>query len=220
MKSGVFGVLARVVFAAAIVSVLAALGASAADIVQSAGVEYTFGASDFMLNRDAVKEEARDNELCRVTPRLANSMVFSHFALPEGEQGRVEWTVTASVAESKGSAAGVGLWSADNGYVLCAYPDGSCFLRSYEGKKISWSQDVKVIGFEYPADLTIQVDVNGSVLGKVDNVIVAAMVVVSADLKKKSSPQMTSVSFVTNSPNDRAGAPVYYKSLSARASGK
>ncbi|MDR1965846.1 MAG: hypothetical protein LBQ36_03985 [Synergistaceae bacterium] len=205
--------------AAFLVSSLGASGAGAGEALQGDGFDHTFGPSSFKMNRDAVKEETVENGLFKVVPRLTGSTVFSRFALPEYGQGRFEWTATASVSGSRGSAAGVGLWNADDGYVFCVYPDGSSFLRRYERNSVSWSQAAKISGFSFPANLTIWIDANGSVLAMTNGVVVAAKLA-DIDLKKKASERMTSASFVTASPPGNAAMSAHYRSLRVRATAK
>jgi hypothetical protein len=193
-----------------------ALGAQARE---SGEYSHTFGAADYKMNRDGVKEEIPVNGTCRITPRLPDMGVLTHFQVPEGEQTLAEWSVTASVLSSDGPAAGVALWSGGSGCVLSFYPDGRGYLRGYKGREVSWSQDISVRGFSFPADITLERDANGSVLGRVNGIIAAARVL-DVNLKKPSGDRVTTVSFATRSTKERPGAAATYGTLEVNGWGR
>ena len=202
----------------ALVAVISAGGsAAAADIPSVGSFEYTFGTYDFRINRDAVKEESYENGLYNVTPRLANSLVRRDFPVPPQAPGRREWIATARVSDSEGPAAGLAIWRASGGYMLCVYPDGACFMRRYDGEDISLKRETRIEGFSFPADISIHVDAGGSAVGRVKGLIVAADLA-PADLKKKTSELVTSVSFVTNSQRGATGS-AHYRGLHVRTNG-
>lgn len=179
---------------------------------------HTFGAADYRMNRDGVREETPVNETYRITPRLPNSNILTHFQVPSDKQSFPEWSVTASVLSSEGPAAGVALWSGTNGYVLSFYPDGRGYLRGYKGRDVSWSQDISLKSFAYPASITLERDANGSVLGKVNGIIVAAHVL-DVNLKRTSGDRVTTVSFATRSTKENPGGSATYGALGVRGWG-
>ena len=130
-----------------------------------------------------------------------------------------QWEVTAVVADSDSTGAGVGLWSGDNGYVFYLFPQGDGFFRYVEGKKAIWTAEIRTWNFSYPVRMTIVRDPNGSVIAKVNDIIVASRLF-NADLAAPAPDKVTSVSFVTISSAKSAGHPVFYESLEARAWGE
>ncbi|MDR1916587.1 MAG: hypothetical protein LBQ58_08445 [Synergistaceae bacterium] len=173
---------------------------------------HVFGTADFMMNRDGVKEEIPVNGHYRITPRLPDLGVLTHFQVPERAQAHSKWSVTASVMASEGPAAGVAIWSGSKGYVLSFYPDGRGYMRMYQGRSISWNQDIDVRGFILPADITLDRDANGSVLGKVNGVIVAARLL-DVNLKSPVKDKITTVSFATHSTKEKPGVSATYGTL-------
>lgn len=173
-----------------------AVAALAADT--QGGFVRSFGGGDFKTNQDASKYEIPEDGQYKITPRSQNSLVSTQFALPEEAWGYREWIVTANVNLSV-AGAGVGLWNDGGGYALLLFPDGSGFMRYYEGKDVSWSADVNVANYACPARVSLTRDANGTMLGRVNDVIVAARVL-PFDMKDNAPPLVKTVSFVTQAP--------------------
>lgn len=192
--------------------------AGAAD-APSASERYvrSYSIRDFKLNQDSLKYEVPENAAYRITPRLKKTEVLTSFGVPQESQGYLEWVATAIVRGSDGPAAGIGLWGAGDGYVLYLFPDGSGAMRQYQDKKSVWSKEIKIANFAYPANLTLWRDANGSVIAKVDGVVVAARLF-DVDVKAPKTPKITSVSFVTRS-SEKVGGSVFYEKLDIEAWG-
>jgi hypothetical protein len=180
--------------------------------------ERSFGTSDFKVNQDALKYETPENGMYKVTPRVGNAVVWTRFALPESAWRFKEWTATAVVNSAERSGAGVGLWSGENCYVLFIYPSGQGVMRYYEGKKTTWGAEVKIANFAYPARVSLRRDSNGSMLGMVNEAVVATRLF-AADLKRANIPTVTAVSFATFSQAKPDNASVLYEKLDVEARG-
>jgi hypothetical protein len=101
------------------------------------------------------------------------------------------------------------MWYDDGGYVLLFFPDGSGFMRYYDGKSVAWSVEVKAANFAWPARLSLVRDINGSVTGRVDDAIVGARLL-PVDLKRLALPNVKSLSFATqNLPGSNSGYALY-----------
>ena len=172
----------------------------------------TFDARDFRLNQDGLKYEVPENAAYKIIPRLKNTEIWTHFAVPSEAKSYLEWTVTAIVRGSDGPAAGVALWGESDGYALYVYPDGKGMLRQYEGKKPVWTKEFSVQSFAYPANLTILRDANGSVLAKVDDAVVAVKLL-DVDVRKPKTTDVVSASFATRRAGGRDGASASYERL-------
>jgi hypothetical protein len=179
--------------------------------------ERSFGAGDFKTTQDALKYEIPENGRCKVIPRSRNGVVWTRFALPEDSWKYKEWSVTASVNSSEGSGAGVGMWNDDEGCTLTIFPDGRGVMQYYEGRRATWSAEVRVANFAYPARISLERDINGSVIGRVNTAIVAVKLE-PADLKKTELPPVKSVSFSTHAPA-AAGRGAVYDGIDVRAWG-
>lgn len=207
------------VCACALASPFHAVPACAADASGGDRFERTFDASGFRIGQDALKYELSEGGMFKIMPRLANSVVFTRFDVQDGARSFKEWIVTASVYNSESPASGVALWSGDNGHVFCVFPDGGARLQYYEGTKVTWSMESSVKNFSYPAKISIERDPGGSILARVNGVIVGARLF-AVDLAKQNLPDITAVSFATRSTKNRAGSPAWYESLNVVASGE
>ena len=186
----------------------------------SPGWQQKFTVKDFKFNQNALRYEIPEGSLYKIMPRLRDSMASTHFQVPLNASSLLQWEVTATVADSDNTGAGVGLWSGDNqGYVFYLFPQGDGFIRYVDGKKAIWTAEIFVRNFSYPARMTIVRDPNGSVVAKVNDIIVALRQY-DADLTAAAPDKITSVSFVTISSPKAAGFPAYYESLEARAWGE
>jgi hypothetical protein len=181
--------------------------------------ELSFGQGDFRVTQDAVRYELPENGMYKIIPRSRNSMVWTQFPLPENASRYKEWTVTANVNSSEGAGAGVGVWYDDGGYMLLFFPDGRGLMRYYEGKSVGWSSEIKVANFAFPAKVSITRDVNGSMIGRVNEAIVAVRLV-GVDLKKTKLPMVKSVSFATLSQGQSGTGSATYERLDVQAWGQ
>jgi hypothetical protein len=172
----------------------------------------SFGAKDFRLNQDSMKYEVPENAAYRIIPRLKNTDVWSGFPVPSEAKSYIEWVVTAVVRGSDGPAAGVALWGESDGFALCVYPDGKGFLRQYENKKAVWTKEFSIENFAFPANLTIWRDANGSVIAKVDGVVIA-MKLLDVDTRRPKTTDVTSVSFATRATGGKTGGAATYEKL-------
>ena len=188
--------------------------ASAADVWQQ-----KFAAADFKFSQNALMYEIPEGGMFKVTPRLKDFHVATHFQIPSDASSLPQWEVTATVIGSDSHAAGVALWYGDKGWTLYIFPNGNGFLRYFEGKKATWTADVTTRNFTYPARLTILRDPNGSILAKINDVIVAIKHY-GSDLAADAPEKVTSVSFFTHSTKKGSGTPAVYESLEARAWGE
>ncbi len=217
-------VFVRTVFVTACICVLISLSvagpalAASVDASTSARYDQVFDAKSFKLGQDALKYEMPESGMFKIMPRLSDSYVFTRFDLPEDVQLRKEWSVTATVYNSESPAAGVGLWNGDKGYAFYVFPDGRGRFQYFEGNKTTWTSDVKVINFSYPARITLERDPNGNFIARVNGVIVAVRIF-EVDLKKPKLTPITAASFVTHSTPKRSGAPAYFEKLEVSAWG-
>lgn len=179
----------------------------------------SYGFADFKLNQDSMKYEVPENAAYRIMPRLKRTEIWTGFAVPQESQEYLEWVVTAVVRASDGPAPGVGIWSESDGHVLCIFPDGTGALRQYEGKKSVWSKEIKIENFSYPANLTLWRDANGSIIAKVDGIVVAAKLL-DVDIQKPQTPKVTSICFATRSATAKAEGSAYYEKLDIEGWGK
>ena len=180
----------------------------------------SFDTKDFRLNQDGLKYEVPENAAYKIIPRLKNAEIWTHFPIPAEAGSYLEWIVTAIVRASDGPAAGVALWGESNGFALYVYPDGRGFLRQYEGKKSVGTKEFTVQNFAYPANLTIWRDANGSIVAKVDDVVVAVHLL-DVDVQTPKTTGVTSVSFATiasGAANGKNG--VSYERLDVEGWGK
>lgn len=184
----------------------------------TARYEHVFDAKDFKIGQDALKYEMPESGMFKIMPRLLDSYVFTRFDLAEDVQLRKEWAVTATVYNSESPAAGVGLWNGDKGHAFYVFPDGGGRFQYFEGNKTTWTSDVKVINFSYPARIALERDPNGNFIARVNGVVVAVRIF-EVDLKKPKLSPITAVSFVTHSTPKRAGAPAYFEKLEVSAWG-
>ncbi|MDR1885376.1 MAG: hypothetical protein LBQ56_03815 [Synergistaceae bacterium] len=199
---------------------VAAAVASCAGEARSAEERYrsVFTARDFGMNRDAVKNEIPENGAYRISSRVPNADIWTSFAIPDEEQTYAEWVVTARVRGSEGPASGVGLRSEEGSYALCAYPDGVGQLAYFvDGRKSEWTSDFKIKNFAYPVNMSLWRDANGSVIARVNGVVVAARLA-EPDLKGKRPGRVVSVFFATRS-KDGSGASAIYETIAVEGWG-
>ncbi|MDR3321794.1 MAG: hypothetical protein LBS93_05035 [Synergistaceae bacterium] len=182
------------------------------------GYSRSFGTADFRTNQDALKYEIPENGRYKIIPRSRNSTVSTRFPIPDNAWGYREWIVTAKVSSAEGAGAGVEVRNDEGGYALLLFPDGSGSMRYYAGKSAVWAAEIKVAGFSLPARISLTRDVNGSMLGKVNDVIVAARIL-PLDLKNIDPPPIKSVAFCTSSPAGRGSAEAVYEGLDVQAWG-
>ena len=180
---------------------------------------HRIGAESFTVTRDAVKLETPENGMFKVMPRVRNSIAWTYFPLPESAWRQRECVVTASVNSSSGAGGGVGMWGDDGGYVLLMFPEGHGFMRYYKGKSAVWSVDVNAVNFSWPAQLSLALDTNGSVVGRVNGAI-ASVRLQGLDLKKKALPMIKSVSFATQASSSANAGYALYESLDIEAWGQ
>lgn len=186
--------------------------------VFAASDEYVkkYGAQNFTINQDALKYEIPERGLYKVIPRLKDSAVWTQFAVPEKTGATFkEWQIEAVVKDSDGAGAGVAIWFSDRGYAFYLFPDGGGYLRCFEGKKATWSSEVRVRNFAYPARLALYLDPNGSVIAKLDDKVCATCLF-EVDLNKSAQEDVTSASFVTHSEKNRSGLAAYFESMEIR----
>jgi hypothetical protein len=179
---------------------------------QSEQFKRSFGIKDFRLNQDGMKFEVPENAAYRISPRLRNTEVWSGFPVPSEAKSYIEWIVTATVRGSDGPAAGVALWGESDGFALYVYPDGKGLLRQYENRKAVWTKEFSIENFAFPADLSIWRDANGSVIAKVDGIVVA-LKLLDADMRKPKTTDVTSVSFATRATGGKTGGAAVYEKL-------
>jgi hypothetical protein len=183
-----------------------------------AGYSRTFGAADFRTNQDALKYEIPENGRYKIIPRSTNSTVATQFQLPEDAWRYREWVVTANVSSSEMAGAGVSVWNDEGGCALLIFPDGSGFMRYYAGRDAAWTAEIKIANFSYPARISLARDANGSMLGRVNDIIVAARIV-PLDLKNMKPSLIKSVAFSTSSTAGRGKSAAFYESLDVQAWG-
>lgn len=184
----------------------------------SARYERVFGAQDFKVGQDGLKYEMPESGMLKVMPRLQDSYVFTRFNLPDDVFLRKEWIVTAIVYNSESPATGVGLWNGDKGHAFYVFPDGSSRFQYFDGNKVTWTSEVRVVNFAYPARISLERDPNGNLVARVNGVIVAVRIF-EVDLKKPKLTPVTAVSFVTHSTPKKAGASAYFEKLEVSAWG-
>ncbi|MDL2264555.1 hypothetical protein LJC31_07880 [Synergistaceae bacterium OttesenSCG-928-I11] len=174
--------------------------------------KHSFDAKNFKLNQDGMKYEVPENAAYKIIPRLKNTEIWTNFPVPSEAKSYLEWVVTAIVRGSDGPGAGVALWGESDGFALYVYPDGRGLLRQYEGKKPVWTKEFSVKNFAYPANLTIWRDANGSIVAKVDGIVVATKLL-DVDVRKPQTTEVTSVSFATRATGGKSGASASYEKL-------
>lgn len=177
-----------------------------------------FGAEDFKIGQDALKYERPDSGMFKIMPRLQDSAVFTRFNIPDETALCKEWLVSATVYSSESPAAGVGLWNGDKGYVFYVFPNGRSRFEYREGNNTTWVSEAAVSGFAFPSKISIERDAGGSVIARVNGVIVSARVL-EVNLKKAKPEAITAVSFVTRSTPDKSGAAAYFEKLEVTARG-
>jgi hypothetical protein len=202
----IFLVLSIVLFASS------CLFAADATAPQDERFKRSFDIKDFRLNQDGMKYEVPENAAYRIIPRLKNTEIWSGFPVPSEAKSYLEWVVTAIVRGSDGPAAGVALWGESDGFALYVYPDGKGVLRQYENRKSVWTKEFSIENFAFPANLTIWRDANGSVIAKVDGVVVA-MKLLDVDVSKPKTTEVTSVSFATRATAGKTGVSATYEKL-------
>jgi hypothetical protein len=190
--------------------------AAASDVPGNGRFTHSFGPESFAVTRDAVKLEAPQDGMFKVAPRNRNNVVWTRFQLPDTAWRHREWSVTALVNSSSSAGGGVGAWYDDGGYVLLLFPDGQGFMRYYEGKSVAWSAEVKVANFAWPARLSLARDVNGSIIGRVNDAVIGARLV-PVDLKRRALPMVKSVSFVTQATSGSGSGYALYERLDVEA---
>ena len=211
-------------FLSAIAALLMLIFADAGT-ADSAGVEKeppgrfraAYTAKDFRENRDAVKSEIPDDGAYRIVPRIANADIRTNFPIPEGEQAYSEWVVTARLRSSKGPAAGVGMTTGAGDYAAYVYPDGRGALWYSDGEKSEWTSDFTIKNFAFPANISLWRDANWSVILRV-NGAVAAVRLVTIDLKVSETSPVKSVFFATRS-KDSSGAFAVYEAIAVEGWG-
>ena len=189
---------------------------------QTGGWQHKFTAPDFKFNQSALRYEIPEGNTYKITPRLNDSFVSTHYQVPASASNLQQWEVSATVLDSDSPGAGVGLWSGESGYVFYIFPGGDGFLRYIEGKKAYWTADIRTKNFSYPARITIVREPNGNILAKINDMTVAVRLY---DLDFTSgendrSEKITSVSFATHSARRTAGIAAVYESLEVRAWGE
>jgi hypothetical protein len=203
-----------------LMSIAAGTGmADSAEVQKEPPVRFraAFTAKDFKENRDAIKSEVPDDGAYRIVPRTANANIRTSFPIPENEQTYAEWVVTARLRNSKGSAAGVGMATGAGDYAAYVYPDGRGMLWYSDGKKSEWTSDFTIKNFAFPANISLWRDANGSVILRI-NGAVAAVRLITVDLKVSDTSPVKSVFFATRS-KDSSGAFAVYEAIAVEGWG-
>ncbi|MDR3333185.1 MAG: hypothetical protein LBT08_11210 [Synergistaceae bacterium] len=212
----------RIMRALCLFLILAAAGACEAaqgDVGGESAARYKniFGARDFKMNRDAVKNEIPENGAYKIEPRVSNSDIWTSFAIPDDAQLYPEWMVTARLRSSNGPAAGVGFETVSGGYAAYVFPDGKGTLECYDGRKTKWKSDFNLKNFAYPINISLWRDSNGSIIARAGGIVVAVRLL-DADFKSLNAERVKSVFFVTHARGNNGGAAVY-EALSAEGWG-
>ncbi|MDR1481597.1 MAG: hypothetical protein LBI74_03125 [Synergistaceae bacterium] len=176
-----------------------------------------FTVKDFKENRDAIKSEIPGDGAYRIVARIANADIKTPFLIPDDARGYAEWVVTASLRDSKGPAAGLGITTEAGEYVAYVYPDGQGMFGYSDGKNAEWVSDFKIKNFKFPAVMSLWRDVNGSVILRVNGAVTAVRLK-PVDLKISETDPVKSVFFATRS-KDSSGAPAIYEAISVEGWG-
>lgn len=201
--------------AAAAIAVM--LCAGAAVCADEPSYRAVFEKGSFKLNRDALKSEVPEGDIYRISPRVSNAGVWTFFPVTKEAAGYLEWEVKGHVRSSDGLAAGVGIRGAESSWSIFVFPDGHGMMREHSGKKLLTGRDFTVEGLFFPFTLSLCRDGNGSVIGRVNDCVVAA-VIRPLDMSSAAPSEVTAVAFATLKA-DGNGTNAAYERLEVSAKG-
>lgn len=160
-----------IVFFMCALVMMSALSAEAADTYSR-----VYMGKDFRQTRDSIRSESPMDGGVQVVPLIRDVDVMTQFSVPDDARGLCEWRVSAVIRSAAGTRTGVVMRTDDRIWTLSISNNGEGSLRSFSGKKLVDRHDFAAKNISWPMTLTIWRDMNGSIVGRINEAVVAAVI--------------------------------------------